>query len=135
MRTRAARAAALAVAALLAAGAAAADPVEGYWQTQANDEGNFGVVRFAPCGTGYCATLVTSYRADGTEFASGNEGEVIVAGMIPRAGGRYGDGTIWDPGADRTYRSRMELKGETLDVAGCIAGGLICRSQTWRRLE
>jgi uncharacterized protein (DUF2147 family) len=108
-----------------------ADPVEGRWRTQPDDNGNFGVVQISACGNRYCGTLVESRRANGEVFTSENNGRQIVWDMEPRGNGQYRDGQIWAPDRDETYRSRMDLAGDRLTVAGCVL--FICREQVWSR--
>jgi uncharacterized protein (DUF2147 family) len=79
--------------------------------------------------------MVRSFGPDNRPIASPNSGRNLVWDMEPRGDGAYAGGQIWDPGSDRTYRSRMELDGDRLKVSGCVAGGLICRSQTWIRVQ
>ena len=117
------------------AGAAAADPAEGVWQTGANDAGNFAHVGIASCGAALCGTMVATFDGTGAPIASRAADPTILRGMAPRGDGTYGGGTITDPQAGRTYRAKMALAGDTLRVSGCVAGGLICRSQTWRRVR
>lgn len=119
----------------LIAGTAAADPAEGVWQTERNDDGNLAHVSIAPCGDRLCGTMIRSYGPDNAPMQSANIGRDLVWDMVPEGGGAYGDGRIWDPGSDRTYRSKMELDGDRLRVSGCVAGGLICRGQTWVRVQ
>lgn len=116
-----------------AATAALADPVEGRWSTQPDDNGNTGIVEIVPCGNRFCGTLIESRRGDGTVFQSANNGRQIVWDMEPRGGGRYRNGQIWAPDRDQTYRSRMDLSGSTLTVAGCVL--FICRDQVWSRVD
>lgn len=124
---------ALAAALSLAAVAAQAQGIEGIFQTQANDNGDIGMVQFAPCGDRYCGTLIKSFHADGTAFDSPNHGRQIVWDMADNGGGKFSGGKIWDPGADKTYNSKMVLSGSTLKVSGCIS--VLCRSQTWVRVQ
>lgn len=112
-----------------------ADPAEGVWRTGANDAGNFAHVRIAPCGARICGQMVASFDAAGQPIEGPNSGAVIVQGMQPAGDGAYGGGTITDPQAGRTYRARMALAGDVLEVSGCVAGGLLCRSQSWTRLR
>ena len=125
----------LAAALLLAGAAAMADPAAGLWQTERNDEGNLAHVQVAPCGAKLCGTMVRSFGPDNQPIPSASTGRNLVWDMEPRGDGTYVDGRIWDPGSDRTYRSRMALDGDRLKVSGCVAGGLICRSQTWIRVR
>lgn len=121
----------LATALALGATAAAADPAEGRWRTQPDDNGNYGVVDMTMCGNRLCGTLIESYHGDGSTMASPNTGRRIVWDMEPRGNGQYRDGQIWAPDRDQTYRSRMDLAGDQLTVAGCFL--FICRNQTWTR--
>jgi|GEM_PF-1899367 len=47
-------------AAIAAAAPALADPVEGIWQSAADDNGDFGHIRIEPCGERLCGTLIRS---------------------------------------------------------------------------
>ena len=124
-----------ALAALLALGAgiAQADGIDGVFQTQANDDGNVGMVQFYDCGGKYCGRLVKSFDGSGKEVASQHTGKNIVAGMTDTGGGSFSGGTIWDPGADKTYKSKMSLDGRTLSVSGCVA--VFCKTQKWTRVK
>ena len=53
--------------------------------------------------------------------------------MTDDGGGSFSGGTIWDPGADKTYKSKMTIEGKVLKVSGCIS--VFCRTQTWKRLK
>ena len=123
------------LAVLLLAAPALADPAEGLWRTGANDEGSFAHVRIAPCGAALCGRMVASFDGAGRPIEGPNADAVIVRGMQPAGGGRYEGGTITDPQAERTYRAKMALAGDVLRVSGCVAGGLICRSQDWARIR
>ncbi|WP_018001206.1 DUF2147 domain-containing protein [Paracoccus sp. N5] len=124
---------AIAAALALAAGAAQAEGIDGIFQTQANDQGNIGMVQFYDCGGKYCGKLVKSFDKSGKEIASPHTGKNIVAGMNDDGGGKFSGGTIWDPGADKTYKSKMQLQGKALDVSGCIA--VFCKTQHWTRVK
>ena len=124
---------AFAAALSLLAAPALADPVEGTWQTRPDDNGNFGHVRIAACGAKFCGTLVRAFNGEGQPIGSPNIGRQIVWDMEPQGNGQYGNGKIWAPDRDKTYRARMELSGNTLSVSGCVLGGAICRSQQWTR--
>ena len=53
--------------------------------------------------------------------------------MVSEGGGKFSGGTIWDPGADKTYRSKMELNGNRLSVSGCVA--VFCKTQTCTKVR
>ncbi len=127
--------AAMMVTAVLAAGAAqAADPVEGLWQTQPDDNGHYGHIQIAPCGAAYCGVLVKAFNKDGTEEASPNIGKQIIWDMKAEGDGLYDGGMIWAPDRDKTYKSKMQLTGDGLAVEGCVL--FICRDGgTWNRVK
>lgn len=125
----------LAAALVFVAGAALADPAEGVWKTKPDDNGNFGHVEITPCGAAICGTLIKSFDASGTEMASENVGKRIVWDMVAKGGGAYGGGKVWAPDRNKTYNSKMELKGDRLAVSGCVLGGIICRASDWNRVK
>ncbi|MBD3763695.1 MAG: DUF2147 domain-containing protein [Rhodobacterales bacterium] len=131
---RAALAALLLAAALPAAPrAAAADPVEGLWQTRPDDNGNFGHVRIAPCGAAFCGVLERAFDGAGGQIASPNLGRQILWDIRALGDGTYGEGRIWAPDRDRTYVARLRLTDQGLAVEGCVLG--ICRQGgTWTRV-
>ncbi|MCA1337135.1 DUF2147 domain-containing protein [Pseudooceanicola marinus] len=115
----------------LGAGAAMADPVEGIWKTEV-DDGSYAHVTFAPCGAALCGVISRTFNNSG-EYQSANRGKPIVWDMQAEGNGKYGDGRIWQPSTDKVYRSKMELSGDVLRVAGCV--GPICKRQTWTRVK
>ena len=116
-----------------AASAATSDPVYGLWQTQPGDDGSYGQVEIAACGSTICGTLVRGFDADGRQGGSDVIGRKIVWDMAPRGDGFYGGGKIWAPDRDKTYSSKMQLDGNRLKVSGCVA--VVCRSQVWTRVR
>lgn len=125
----------MAAAAMLLAGAALADPVEGMWKTLPDDNGNYGYVQIKPCADRLCGTLVKAFDGAGKDRASDNIGRQIVWDMVAAGAGSYTDGQIWAPDRDKTYSSTMQMTGEVLAVSGCALGGLICRAQEWTRVK
>lgn len=112
---------------------ASAQGISGTFQTAPNDDGNYGHVQFEQCGDSYCGRLVASFDSSGATLDTPNIGRNIVWDMQDQGDGRFGKGKIWDPGSDKTYRSKMALDGDTLNVSGCV--GPICRKNTWTRLK
>lgn len=110
---------------------ARADPIEGVWQTQP-DEGALAHVTIAPCADAFCGVISRTYR-DGVAFRSPGQGRQIVIDMMPRGGGDY-TGKVWRPANDKIYSGKVALTGDRMKLSGCVAGGLICKSQTWVRV-
>jgi len=124
----------LATAALvLLAGAGAAEPLTGLWQTAPDDNGNVGIIEVAPCGGALCGTLVAAFDPAGTRVSSPFVGRQIIWDTVPTEGGEY-RGRIYAPDRDKEYNSRLLLAGDRLTVSGCVMG--LCREGgTWIRVE
>lgn len=117
------------------AGAAFAEPVIGTWATAPDDNGNYGHVEISACGEKICGVLVRAFNGDGEQIESDNIGRRIVWDMVAQGEGQYRRGRVYAPDRDKTYRSKMDLAGDALDVSGCILGGVICRAARWTRVE
>lgn len=123
-----------AVAALvMSAGAAlAADPAVGTWQTQV-DDGAYAHVKMASCGAAICGTIARTFNNEG-EYKSANIGKKLVIDMVPGGNGSYA-GKVWRPSNGKIYIGKMTVSGGSLKLSGCVAGGLICSKQTWKRIN
>ncbi|MEO0486004.1 MAG: DUF2147 domain-containing protein [Pseudomonadota bacterium] len=120
-----------AAAAAILGSAAMADDVLGTWQSEASDTGAFIQVNMVPCGSSICG-MITAVGGDGDQSIVGRQ---IIAGMASEGDGKYRGGTIWAPDEDKVYKSKMDLSGNALEVSGCVLGGLVCRGQTWSRVN
>ena len=121
----------------LATTAFAADPVDGLWKTQPGDTGGYLHVSISECGSAICGTIDSAFDGNGDQqLEYENLGKQIIWDMVPEGGGKYGDGKIWAPDRNKTYSSKMTLDSQNeLTVKGCAAGGLVCRGQTWTRVQ
>ncbi|MBO9411263.1 MULTISPECIES: DUF2147 domain-containing protein [unclassified Ruegeria] len=117
--------------------AALADPVDGLWKTEPGDEGNYLHVSIQPCGSAICGTIDSAFDASGNQSLNyENLGKQMIWDMQAQGDGAYSGGKIWAPDRDKTYGSKMQLESQNkLTVKGCAAGGLICRGQTWTRVQ
>jgi uncharacterized protein (DUF2147 family) len=121
------------LAAITIAGAVAADPIEGRWQTAPDDNGNIGIIDVAPCGPALCGTLIAAFDASGTRVETPTVGRQIIWDTVANGDGTY-EGRIYAPDRDKEYASSLELSGDRLAVSGCMLG--ICRSGgTWVRVQ
>ena len=116
----------------LASAAWAADPALGTWQTQV-DDGAYAHVQMAPCGGAICGKIARTFNDSG-EYKSDNLGKTLVIDMKPGSGGNYA-GKVWRPSNNKIYIGKMTVSGNSLKLSGCVAGGLICSKQTWKRIE
>lgn len=121
-----------ALALMLCGGIVAADPLEGLWQTEA-DDGAFAHVDIAPCGPNFCGKIARSFK-EGAEYASPNQGKTLVIDMAAQGGGKY-KGKVWRPSNDKIYMGKISLEGDSMQLSGCVAGGLLCSKQTWSRVQ
>ena len=125
----------VAIAAMLAflGTAAAADPLEGVWQTEV-DDGAYAHVTIKPCGAAFCGKISQTFKEDGSEYDSENKGKTIVIDMVPQGEGDY-EGSVFRPSNGKTYYGTIALNGDKLKLSGCVAGGLICAKQNWARVK
>ena len=114
------------------AGAAFADPAVGTWQTQVDDD-RYAHVKMAPCGGAICGTIVKTFLK-GEDYKSPNLGKQLVRSMTPKGNGAY-EGKVWRPSNGKIYIGKMKVSGNSLKLSGCVAGGLLCSKQTWKRLK
>lgn len=116
----------------LTASAAFADPAEGRWKSEPGETGGYIIVDIAKCGARLCGKIQDVVGNANTSIIGRN----IIENMGKNGDTNYAGGTIWAPDTDKTYKSKMELvNANTLSVSGCALGGLICRSQTWTRVN
>jgi uncharacterized protein (DUF2147 family) len=110
--------------------------VNGVWRTQAGDDGGYLEITMGPCESDAGRTCGIISRAHGKEGPNPdyeNLGKKMVWDMKPDGGSRYTGGKIWHPEKDKIYKSKMQVKGDNLDVEGCVA--FICSGQDWVRVK
>lgn len=109
-----------------------ADPLEGTWQTEV-DDGAYAMITISACGEAFCGVISRTFNSDG-EYQSENIGRQIVFDMVGEGDGYY-EGRVWRPANDKIYIGKMNLEGDNVRLRGCVAGGLICASQNWARVQ
>ena len=118
-------------------GLALAAEVDGIWKTEANDAGGYLEVTVAPCAadaTKICGVVSKAFKGPGAEDpAYPFLGKPIIENMASDGEGRYSGGTIFDPDSGKTYDSKMSMKGNDLNVDGCIS--FLCQGQEWHRVK
>jgi uncharacterized protein (DUF2147 family) len=95
-------------------------------------------VRIQPCGPAMCGTVVwATPQAQAKARQAGTPnliGAQLFRRLQPQGGNAWG-GTVFVPDRARTVSGRLRVNGRNAIVSGCIAGGLVCRSQTWTRIS
>ncbi len=108
---------------LAPAGAAFADP-SGTWQ---REDGN-ARVRIGPCGSFFCGSVIWVKDPD----RASSIGKQVFFDMAA-SGPNSWSGKAFNPEDGRTYHGKMTLSGPSLTTAGCVLGGLICKSINWSK--
>ena len=105
----------------------------GTWQTESNGKGYLHV-SVEPCGEALCGHIKMAFDTDDNADDSYEHlGKKMIWDMNRRSEGSWSGGKIWDPSADKTYKSKMSVNGDTLSVSGCVL--MFCRSQQWTRVR
>ena len=108
----------------IAGGSALAQDVTGTWLRDSGASR----VRFAKCGEAMCGTLAWLKDPNGPAKV----GQRIFYDMKPTGDGKW-SGSAFNPEDGKTYAGTMTLAGDKLTTAGCVLGGMICRSVVWNR--
>lgn len=108
---------------------------EGRWT---NPKGSVTVV-ISACGEAWCGTVVDASgkaKADAARGGTANlVGTQLMSGFTAAGEGKW-KGRLFVP--DINFRARAELRmidQDRLSVRGCMAGKLLCKSQTWTRAD
>lgn len=97
-------------------------------------------VRIARCGQAYCGTII-SVRGDAKDASNPDASlrgrSLVGVQMISdiRPSGEGFTGQLYNYKDGKTYTGKMSFAGKTMQLSGCVLGGLICRSQTWAKLN
>lgn len=119
----------------IGAGAASAD-VTGRWKTHSANNGGYLHVTIAPCGSAYCGKIEQAYDRSGKPVAGyEHAGKKMIWDMKPEGGNGFSGGKIWTPVTGKTYHASMALKGDKLQVKGCLKVGKLCQKFKWRRVK
>ncbi|SDF25568.1 DUF2147 domain-containing protein [Bosea robiniae] len=105
---------------------AAAQDVVGTWERDTGASR----VRFTKCGEAICGSLSWLKETNGPAKV----GQRIFYDMKPNGANKW-SGSAFNPEDGKTYSGTMTLSGSTLTTAGCVMGGLICRSVKWNRMN
>lgn len=87
-------------------------------------------VRFTPCGPAVCGAI--SWLKENT--GKTKIGDRVFFDMLPDGPGAW-KGRAFNPEDGREYSGKMTLEGGQLTTAGCVLGGLICKSYSWTRAD
>ena len=136
----------LTVLALTGSGSAFAAEPNGMWLTQTGTSR----IRVADCGGALCGTIVwlkepndpdtgkpktDKNNSDAAKRSRPLLGVQIVLGMKPAGAGKW-TGQVYNAEDGKTYSGNLTMTGAgSLSLQGCALGGLVCKSQTWTRVN
>ena len=115
---------------------AQADEITGTWLSQSGETR----VRFSPCGSVFCGVIVWVAKPGkdvNNPDADKRDRSLVGVQMVtmkPQGGGSY-SGHLYNYQDGKTYSGKAKVSTAGLELSGCVLGGLICRSQTWKRVE
>jgi uncharacterized protein (DUF2147 family) len=98
-------------------------------------------VRIARCGAAYCGTII-SVQGEAKDVNNPDPnlkgrnlvGIQMISNIQPTADGFTGQ--LYNYKDGRTYSGKMSFAGgKSMQLSGCVFGGLICRSQTWAKVN
>ena len=92
--------------------AIAAEPIVGTWKRS-----NGTLIRYAASGGQFCGTVLTG------EYKNQS------IGCMKGSGASY-QGEVKKLDEGRTYKGKASVSGNSLSLAGCVLGGLICKSES-----
>lgn len=127
-----------ALALLLLAGAVNAQPTDpsGTYLSESGETR----VKIAKCGQAYCGTIVSiqgeakDVNNPDTALRSRNLVGLHMITEIQPAGDGF-SGQLYNYKDGKTYSGKMSFQGQAMKLSGCVFGGLICRSQTWTKVN
>lgn len=119
----------------LSTAASAAAPIEGRWQNPKDSV----IVDVAPCGNAWCGRVTWANPKAKRSAAKGGTtslvGTRLMSGFVPDGKGGW-KGRIFLPKQNIHAGGTVRLAGNNaLVVKGCILQGLMCKSQTWTRIN
>jgi len=100
----------------------AADPIYGIWVRDGHPNDK---LEFYDCSGKLCAKG-TLPMPDGSPAP-------IILRSAAKSGQNVWKGDLFNPEDGKTYSGKMTLSGTTLTTAGCVFGGLICKSTNWAK--
>lgn len=115
---------------------AIAGGVDGVWKTNPGSKGGYLEVTFGPCATDKaktCGVISKAFNKAGENPKYKNLGKDLLSGLTSTDGKTYSGGTIWDPETGKTYSAKVTVKGDEMDVDGCLS--IFCEDKHWTRVK
>ncbi|MGH1349742.1 MAG: DUF2147 domain-containing protein [Methyloligellaceae bacterium] len=84
-------------------------------------------IKVYKCKDGLGMTIVKATKKE-------NTGRNIMCGAKKTSSGKW-DGKILNVADNRTYKGTVTINRNILTLEGCVFGGLICKTDKWKRLK
>lgn len=127
---------ALGLCALAAPALAQSPEPTGTWLSQSGETR----IRIAKCGSVYCGIIVSSSHAKDANNPDPKlrdrnlVGVQMISDLKPASDGYAGQ--LYNPQDGKTYAGKLKVTApNALQLSGCVFGGLICRAQTWSKVN
>ena len=122
-----------------------ADAVKGTWMSEHKDA-KIEIYKSADKYAGKIVWTNDMYEADGKTLKKDgkNTNESLrnrsIVNLVILSGftyddGEWTDGEIYDPKNGKTYKSKMKLKGNTLEVRGYVGSPMFGKTTVWTRIS
>lgn len=113
--------------------AADAQGIHGTWENPTGDV----IVTTDSCGTMLCGWVKWASDTAKAEAREGGTPQLVGTSLLrnykPKGDGKW-QGQVFVPDMGDTFFSTIrQLDQNTIKISGCIMGGLLCKSQVWRR--
>jgi uncharacterized protein (DUF2147 family) len=86
-------------------------------------------VAISKCGQDYCAKNIWIKPNWKTEKV----GDVLIMKINTKGAGHY-SGIAYDPQRKMNYNFKLNVAGNKMITKGCVLGGLLCKSVSWKRI-
>ncbi|MBZ9655753.1 DUF2147 domain-containing protein [Phyllobacterium lublinensis] len=95
-------------------------------------------VKLSECGAGVCGTVVWMKQpVNDVNNPDASKRDRPVVGIQAVSLKAVGDGTyagtVYDTESGKTYSGKARFSGQSVELSGCVLGGLLCKGSTWRR--
>jgi uncharacterized protein (DUF2147 family) len=110
-----------ALALLLLAAPAAADPLAGLWRTVPPAGGPTVMVRIAPCGAALCGTIEAVVGPDGRLRPERHRGRLLLWDVLP-IGADTWRARAYAATRDQDYAAFIRVEGDRLGLQTCVLG-------------
>ncbi|MGO4704293.1 DUF2147 domain-containing protein [Microvirga sp. 2MCAF38] len=118
-----------------AASAQPADPTGTYLSESGETR-----VKIAKCGQVFCGTIISvqgeakdANNPDPALKTRNLVGVHMISDIKPAGEGFTGQ--LYNYKDGKTYTGKMNFQGQAMKLSGCVLGGLICRTQTWSKVN